>query len=112
MAEGRIISADTTASRVVISESQARNFSTYKRMLGEAQAAGVQLEIVSDDDYAALTGKPLDEPPEPDDDGIIADPDGSRYLVVRPADVDNFPRFVAMAEKARQLGAEMRFIDD
>jgi len=113
MADNNIVTADSLAKRVVATREQCKDFRTYQRLTEEAKAHGVQLEIVSDDEYRTMTGAPEPEPaPEPDEDGVITDPDGTRHLLVTAEQTADFPSFVRLSERARQLNAEMRFVAD
>jgi hypothetical protein len=99
-----------TDGRLLISESQSRDFRVYTAMRAEAVRRHLELEIVPDDIYAEITGQ--SKPPSPpggpayetDADGVHTDDQGKRWYVATP---ESHADYVEAKRRAAELGAEI-----
>jgi hypothetical protein len=93
--------------RVVATPTQLQDARVYRDLKAEAQRRDTTLEIVSDEEYAQLTGKELPKPPQPDKDGILTDEHGKKYFTISNADAQHYRRYLAAKERAAAIGVEL-----
>lgn len=98
--------------RVVARASELRDNRTYRKLKAESERRGVPLEILTDSEFAAATGQPAPEIPTPDENGIVADSDGVRYLAIRESDARDHRKYIAARERAKELGVDLVFTLD
>ena len=108
-----IFPAEDGDARVLLSASQARDHRNYSRARSLALAKDLPLDIVSDSEYAALTSGEVGLPgsnqttvPQPDEQGVIVDQAGVRWL---RAHIETHADYVAARQRARELNCELLF---
>ena len=99
---------DSASGRVVATAQQLRDARTYQKLKAEAQRRGTSLEILPDDEFAAVTkGENAPTPAEPDDDAVITGADGKKYLSVPASAIRSHNDYVKSKERAAELGVEL-----
>jgi hypothetical protein len=98
--------------RVVARREELRDSRVYQRLKDEAARRGVEIEILSDEEFAEALGQPAPEAPKPDDNGIVTDAKGNRFLAIPESRARIFSQYCAAREQAKELGVGLTIVPD